>query len=800
MFRNYFRIALRNLWKNKTLSFINIFGLASGLACSLLIFLFVADETSYDRFHAGSDRVYRVVKDFVNDDGTRLPDATTPPALAPAMQKNIPGIERVTRVFPGWGANFLFNYQDKHIYETQLYRVDSSFFDVFSFPFVKGNQKNVFREINSIALTETSAKKYFGAEDPMGKVIKIDRLGDLMVTAVLKDPPSNSHFHFDYLISTRKFAGDINSDWNFYNFYTYIKLQPNTSIASVEPKIQAQYKAANANGKNIFYSQALTGIHLGSNLKWELEPNSDKLYVYVFSIIGILIILIAAINYINLVTARASLRAKEIGVRKVSGADNGSLIRQFLLESVVLCMLAAIVALLLAQVLLPVVNTVTNKHLALSGQGSAVILYFFLGALLIGLLAGLFPAIYLSSFNPISVLKGGRIAGGVFNLRKALVVVQFTISIGLIAGAMVIYEQINYIHAAKLGLNKDQVMVVRGFGALGAGGQSLQDDLRSIPAVKNMATADGVVGGQNWTNSLNAKGSTNSQLINFLSVGYDFTNVLQLELVEGRGFSKEFLADTMTNVSDRSLAQNIGSIVINERAARDLGLKAPVTGKQLQWGNDGDTLYYVTVVGMVKDFHFASFKSEIKPFAFIVSPRRVDNLTIKLAEKDMPATLAQIEKKWKAHAPDRPFQYSFLDEAFAKLYKSEADFQKIFIVLVTLSILIACLGLFGLATFTAEQRTKEIGIRKVLGASVSGIVKMLSADFMRLVFIALLIATPLAWWAMNRWLNNYAYRIDISFWIFLLAGTVSIVIAMVTVSFQAFRAALANPVRSLRTE
>jgi putative ABC transport system permease protein len=256
----------------------------------------------------------------------------------------------------------------------------------------------------------------------------------------------------------------------------------------------------------------------------------------------------------------------------------------------------------------------------------------------------------------------------------------------------------------------------------------------------------------------------------------------------------------MTNVSDRSLAQNIGSIVINERAARDLGMKAPVTGKQLQWGNDGDTLYFVTVVGMVKDFHFASFKNEIKPFAFIVSPRRVDNLTIKLAEKDMPATLAQIEKKWKAHAPDRPFQYSFLDETFAKLYKSEADFQKIFIVLVALSILIACLGLFGLATFTAEQRTKEIGIRKVLGASVSGIVKMLSADFMKLVFIALLIATPLAWWAMNRWLNNYVYRIDISFWIFLVAGSVSIVIAMVTVSFQALRAALANPVRSLRTE
>ena len=800
MFKNYFKIAIRNLWKNKGLAFINIFGLASGLACSLLIFLFVTDELSYDRFNKDADRIYRVVKDFVNDDGSRLPDATTPPAAAPAIQKEIPGIEHVTRVFPGWGNNFLFTYKDKHLYEQKLYRVDSSFFDVFTFPFAEGNAKNALKNINSVIITQSMAKKYFGNENAIGKILHEDRLGDLMVTAVLKDVPENAHFHFDFLIPIRKFDGNIDGNWGWYNFYTYIKLQPNVNIASVEPKIQAIYKRNNPDEKNVYYTQPLTNIHLDSNLKWELEPNGERLYVYVFSIVGLLIILIAAINYINLVTARSSLRAKEIGIRKVSGAYKSSLVKQFLLESVITCLLASAVALVIAQLLLPVVNSITQKQLNLFNN--YLTLYFLLAALIIGVLSGLVPALYLSSFKPIIVLKGSKInERGVFNLRKTLVVIQFTISIALIAGACVIYQQVNYFRQSKLGLNKDQVLILKGYGALSrANANALQNELLQIPGVKDAATADGVVGGQNWTNGMSLKGSKNSQLINFLSVSYDYLNVLGIQLKEGRGFSPDFPADTLTNVSNHELNEDIGSIILNEKAVKDLGVPSPATGQRILWGSDGDTNYYCKIIGVAKDFHFASFKSEIKPFAFVAIPGRVDNLTVKLSTQNLSSTIQQIESKWKAFAPDRPIQYSFLDETFAQLYKSEANFQSVFIVLVILSIVIACLGLFGLAAFTAEQRTKEIGIRKVLGASVAGITAMLTKDFLKLVIVSIVIASPLAYLAMNKWLQNYAYRIHINWWIFLIAGILAVLIAIFTISFQAIKAAIANPVKSLRSE
>ncbi|HYK47547.1 MAG TPA: ABC transporter permease [Parafilimonas sp.] len=802
MLKNYFTIAIRNLWKNKVLSFINIFGLAAGMACSLLIFLFVTDELSYDRFNKDADRVYRVVKDFVNDDGSKLPDATTPPAIAPAIQKEIPGIEHVTRVFPGWGNNFLFTYKDKHIYEQKLYRVDSSFFDVFTFPFVEGAAKNAFKEVNSVVITQTTAKKYFGAEDPMGKILHEGRLGDLIVTGVVKDVPHNAHFHFDFLIPIRKLAGDIDGNWGFYNFYTYIKLRPNVNIKSVESSIQAIYKRNSENGKNIFYTQPLTGIHLDSNLKWELEPNSERLYVFVFSAVALLILLIAAINYINLVTARSSLRAKEVGIRKVSGAYKSSLIKQFLLESVVTCMLASAVALIIAQLLLPVVNSITQKQLSLFSSDNYFTIYFLGAALLIGVVAGLAPALYLSSFKPIVVLKGSKMnERNVFNLRKALVVIQFTISISLIAGACIIYQQVNYIQNAKLGLNKDQVLLIRDYGAVSPPtANSFENALLQIPGVKDAATADGVVGGQNWTNSMSLKGSKNSQLINFLSVGYDYLDVLGIQIKEGRNFSRDFPADTISYVSNHQLNEDIGSIILNEKAVKDLGVPSPAVGQRILWSNDGDTNYYCKIIGVAKDFHFASFRSEIKPFAFVVIPRRTDYLTIKLSTQNLPATIQKIESTWKAFVPDRPIQYSFLDETFAELYRSEANFQQVFIVLVILSIVIACLGLFGLAAFTAEQRTKEIGIRKVLGATVTGIAAMLTKDFLKLVVISILVASPLAYWAMSKWLQDYAYRIQISWWVFFIAGVMAVIIAVMTISFQAIKAAVANPVRSLRTE
>ncbi|MBC7892157.1 MAG: ABC transporter permease, partial [Sphingobacteriaceae bacterium] len=744
MFRNNLKIALRTLWKAKGLATINLVGLSTGMACSLLIFLFARHELSYDRYHVDADRIYRVVKDFVNDDGTRLPDATTPPALAPALQREIPEVAHVTRVYPNWGQSFLIRRGEKRILEERLYRVDSSFFDVFSVPFVQGNARTVFQQVNSIALTETAARRYFGEENPMGKVLGVDNLGDLMVTGVLRDVPANSHFHFDFLISVRKFGGNPDADWGWYNFYTYAKLKPNTQVATVEPKIQALYKRNQAAGTNVFYTQAVPDIHLSSNLKWELEPNSDRLYVRVFASVGLFILLLAAINYINLATARSSARAKEIGVRKVAGAFKSSLVRQFLIESVLLSLLAAVVALALAQLFLPLVNNLTQKQLALFEAGNPFVLVgAMLTALVVGLLAGLFPALYLSSFKPIAVLKGLKIAQkGVFNLRKALVVVQFTISIALVAGALVISQQMRFIQNAKLGLNKEQVLVIRDAGFMSRATRTvLKDALRQVPGVAKVTTADGIVGGQNWTNGMRAKGSDNEQLVNFLTVGNDFFEAMGMEIGEGRGFSEQFSADTMGNGTGKILDQTIGSVVLNERAVKDLSVPAPAIGQQVVWGQDGDTTYYLKVVGVVKDFHFTSFRSDIKPFAFVKNPNREWNLTVKLSTANLTATLSRLQTEWNALVPDRPFQYSFLDDTFDKLYQSEQRFQGVFIVLVALGILIACLGLFALSAFAAEQRTKEIGVRKVLGASVAGIVTLLSKDFLKLVLIAIVIAS-----------------------------------------------------------
>ncbi len=803
MFKNYFKIAWRNLWKNKFLSFINIFGLATGMACSLLIFLFVHDELSYDRYNKDADRVYRVVKDFVNDDGSRLPDATTPPAVAPAIQREIPGVEAVTRVFPNWGSTFLYTYGDKHIYENKVARVDSSFFDVFTVTFVKGDAKSVFKQLNSMVISESAAKKYFGNENPMGKVIKTDNGGDMMVTGVIKDMPAQSHIHFDFISSVRKFNGNIDGNWGWYNFYTYIKMRPGADIKGLDARIQALYKKNDKEGNNIFYTQALTSIHLSSNLKWEIEPNSDKLYVYVFSAVALLIIVIAAINYINLVTARSSLRAKEVGIRKVSGAHNTSLIKQFLVESVIICLLASVVALAIADLLLPAVNMVTQKQLSLFNAGGLYITACFIASALgIGLLAGLFPAVYLSSFKPILVLKGAKSGErGIFTLRKSLVVVQFSISVALIAGSFIIYQQINYFKNTQLGLNKDQVLLINNYNRLDdAAAHAFENSIKQIPGVGKSATADGVLGGMNWTFDLSAKGKKNSQLMNYLNVGYDFADVMGLQIKEGRTFSENFPADTITQVSTKMIEQVAGGIVLNERAVKDLAITGPAVGQLLNWGTDKDTTYYLKIVGVVKDFHFASFKNEIKPFAFINPGGRHNYLTVKLAAQNMQATLAQVENKWKAVSNGRPLQYSFVDDTFAQLYKSEANFQQIFIVLVMLSIIIACLGLFGLAAFATEQRTKEIGIRKVLGASITGIAAMLSKDFLKLVGISIVIATPLAWWAMNAWLQHYVYRITISWQVFAVAGLVSVIIACATVSYQAIKAALANPVKSLRSE
>ena len=803
MIKNYFKIALRNLLKHKSVSFINVFGLAIGMACCLLIMIYVKDELSFDRYHNDADRIHRVVKDFVNEDGTKLPDATTPPALAVFMQQEIPEVEHITRVFPGWGRKYLFQYADKRFLEEKVYRVDSSFFDVFTFPFVKGDAKTAFKDVNNVLLTETSAKKYFGNDDPMGKIIRTD-VGELMVAGVLKDVSSNSHFHFDFLISVRKIGGNIDANWFFYNFYTYFKLKPNTSIASVEPKIRALYKTNVPDAGADYYTQPLTSIHLNSNLKWELEPNSDKTHIYIFSIIALFVILIACINYINLTTARSSLRAKEIGLRKVTGAFKSQLIKQFLFESVITAVIALIIAVALAFLAIPLINQLTNKQLLFFiPENTGLLLTAFGITVFIGLAAGIYPALYLSSFKPMLVLKGLKIPRhGVLSLRKTLVVFQFTISAAMITGTLIVLDQMNYIQNRKLGINKEQVMMIEGAGSIGSSTtyNAFKNELSQLPSVKKLAGTDGVIGGQNWTNSLRAKGSENSQLVNFLSVGHDYLDVMGIELKEGRGFSARFSADTLQEGVLGTTERQSGSIILNETAVKHLGLTGPVIGKQIVWSEVEDTTYNLNVIGVVKDFHFTSLRNEIKPFAFVAEPGREGILAVKLSTNDIQNSIRQIEKIWNKFSLERPFQYSFLDETFAQLYQSEERFKKIFLSITALAIIIACLGLFGLAAFVTEQRVKEIGIRKVLGASVYGITTLLSKDFLKLVLIAVVIASPVVWFVMNKWLRDFSYRIHIGWWVFVIAGIIALLIALITVSFQAIKAAIANPAKSLRTE
>ncbi len=796
MLKNYLITAWRNLLRYKAFSIINILGLSIGIACCILVGLFTLDELSYDEQNKDADRIYRIVKDFVNDNGSKTPDATSPPALATAIKNNIPEAEYVTRLFPrGWGNNFYVRHGEKKFIEENLCHADSSIFDVFTIPFVKGNPKTALNDPNAIVLTESTAKKYFGSENPIGKTLDVDNWPVKVVTGVIKDIPDNAHFKIDILASLKSLdqGKRLSQTWGWYSFYTYVKLKPGADITLFDKKVRTLVKKYQPQDKNFFYSQSLSSIHLNSNLQSELRPNSNKSYLYIFGTIALFILLIACINYINLTTARSSLRAKEIGVRKISGALKQALMSQFLAESVVIAVIASIAAIVIAQMLLPAINNICEKKLMLGWSGNyLIIIYVFVFAILIGFLAGIYPALYLSSFSPLMTLKG-KIPTGFknANLRKILVVAQFTISITLIAGTIIVMQQIDFIRNAKLGLDKDHVIMINDISYLTPDEKNtLKNELLQLPGIKKVATADGLIGGQNWTRMVRYKNAQNSQLINFLNIDEDYIDALNIKLKYGRKFSREYPSD-----------QDDG-IILNETAIKELGVPAPFIGQQIVWGENKQTgeVTYSKVIGIVKDFHFASMRNEIQPFAFVTKKSREWILAVKLNGANIQETLAEIKKAWEKNVKSRPFQYTFLDDTYATLYVSDMHFKAIFFYLTFVSIFIACLGLFGFPMFITDQRIREIGIRKVLGASVSEIVRLLSKDLLELVIIASLIAFPLAWWAMNAWLQNFAYRINIGWWVFFLAGILAIAIALATLSFQAIKAAMANPAKSLRTE
>lgn len=790
MLRNYLKTVVRHLLKNRTTTFINILGLAVGLACCLLILLFVNDELQYDQYHAKSDRIYRVVKDFVDSDGSRLPDATTPPALAPAMVSELPEVENAVRIFPNWGDQMLVKQDDQQFYESTYCLVDSSMFEIFDFTVIEGTLEGALHHADQLIITEKMARKYFGDQPAVGQTLEIGE--DIhTISAVVENMPDNSHFHFDFFFPL-SLIENLDENWGWYNYYTYVLLKENASITSLEPKLQNLYESHVEEGTNIFYTQALTDIHLNSQLKWELEANGSMRYVYLFISIALFVLIIACLNYINLATARSAPRAKEVGIRKVAGARRQALITQFLTESIFTVFLASLFAVVLVEILLPFFNQIVDKDLVfIAPQNVGLLAGVLATTIIVGGLSGLYPAFFLSSFQPVKVIKGFKASGKAFwGLRQGLVVFQFAIAIALIAGVFVVVQQLDYIQNKDLGFDKEQLLIIENTGSLNSK-QATKDQLVTAGAVQQVGASSGILGGLNWTRPLVAKGQPPEDgiLVNYAFTDFDYLETLGLDFVEGRGFSRSFPGDTLD------------AIVINETAAKTIGLEPPYVGKEVIWDQIGeDTLVFRRVVGVTADFHFTSMREAIKPYAFVLNEEATTNFCLKMQTENYSLAMNEIEGIWNKMAPNRPLEYFFVDEQFDKLHQADQNFQRIFSYFTFLAILIACLGLFALVTFAIERRVKEIGIRKILGASLPQIVLLLSRDFLYLILLALCLAVPVAWWSMERWLENFAYRIEINAWFFVATAAVALLIAFLPILYQSVRAALANPVKALRYE
>jgi len=794
MYKSYLKIGWRNILRNKGFSFINIGGLAVGMACFAIIVLYAEYELSYDRFHRNPDDIYRVVKDFINDDGSKIPDATTPPALAPALREELSEVEQATRFFPNRGRLYLLQFEEKSFYETEVIRVDNYFFDVFDFSFILGSRETALKDIHSIVLTETAAKKYFGNEDPINKVIRININNgtDFTVTGILKDVPRNSHFNFDLLIP---FESRRNPDenWTWNSFYTYARLVSLADPVAFESHVKDLVKKYKPNITDQYYLQPLVDIHLKSRLKWELSTNGDLLNVKIMMIIGLFVILVASTNYVNLVTSQSGKRAREIGVRKVAGASKVVLRSQFLVESVLTSLTAFALSVVLVLCVLPLLSPVLGYDLSVFLPTS----YYFklmmpCVVLLIGVLAGIFPALYMSGLQPLRVLKGAFLSSGSgVRVRQGLVVFQFVISSGLIVGTLVIIQQLDFLKQKQLGFDKENILLlpnVRG----GIGGPTTDpapmiNELKKIPNITHIARADGVLGANNSVNGISKKNNESHISLNFIRSDYEFLPAMQIKLKEGRNFSEEFGSDSV-------------AIILNETAVAQLGLKKPYIGQQLSWDDESGSAHFVTLIGIVEDFHFSSLRDVIKPFGFTLEVGNGSTFFLKVQPQNINETISAVEQAWGKFNPGKPFEFSFQDEQFVKFHSSEARFKYLFSLFAAMSIFITCLGIFGLIAYQAETKTKEIGVRKVLGASVNSIVLLLSRDFIIMAIIGFAISFPLAYHIMKGWLEGFAYQNEIGWKVFLISAFTLLFITLATVSFQSIKAALVNPVKSLRAE
>ena len=789
MLKSYLTVALRSLRRHRAYSFINIAGLAVGMACVLLIVLYIQDERSYDQYHVKKDRIYRLVTGVAQAayDGI----AKVPGAWGPAALEDLPGIEAMARL--RFSSTVLVNRGDLQFYEGGGFYTDPAVFDVFSFAMQQGDPATALDDPNGIVLTESLARKYFSEENPLGQTLTFDNQQERIVTGVLADVPANSHFTFTFLLPIAAEPDSLQYDWVRNQHYTYVLLEANTAPEAVRaqmPAVLARRIGEEAAANYTPRLQALTDIHLGSNLWREMAVNGNRDYLYLFGAVAFFILLIACINFMNLATARSARRAREVGVRKASGARRSALMQQFLGESILMSVIAVVLAVGLVSLLLPSFNQITGKTLSLGVLlESGMLLGLVSLTLFVGLLAGSYPAFVLSAFRPVSVLKGDVAGPGRVGLRKALVVFQFAISIILIVAVGVIDNQLHFIQSKDLGFNKDQIVIVPiRDNAMTANLETIKQEFLNQPGVISVAASGNLPGGGDWGFPLYPEGIPDDQRppARILAVDHDFIDTYQMEIVAGRSFTDQGID-----------AQ--GAFMLNEEAARQIGWDNPV-GKTMGLP-PSISPEALTVVGVVQDFHFRSLHESIGPLVFFKpQPFWFSLFSIRISPDNVETTLARIEEVWDRFDPVHPLTHSFLDQTFQALYQSEALVRTLLNYAMALAILIACLGLFGLAAFTAEQRTKEIGIRKVLGASASGIVLLLSKDFARLVAVAFVVAAPLAYFAMNRWLEAFAYQIDLSWPLFLVAGLTALAIALLTVGYQAVRAALADPVKALRYE
>ncbi|MES2265995.1 MAG: ABC transporter permease [Bacteroidota bacterium] len=799
MIRNYFKIAWRNLQKHKAFSFINIFGLAMSIAAFWLITLYVTDEWSYDRYNTKADRVFRVAQ-HGQWNGGKFDIAVTSPPFAPALKAEYPQVEDAVRIDAEGGGKI--TYGDKTINEGGMLFTDNSFFNIFTHQFLYGDTKDALAKPQTIVLTQTLAQNLFGdASAALNKTIAIDGQ-PTNVTGVIADVPVNAHFTFKALRALPADYTGGEANWGNSGIYTYLLLKQHDDYKRLEAASEAFFnkhlKAVWGAMKFSIQLQPLTDIHLRSNLSYELGANGNITYVYVFSITALLILVIAIINYVNLTTARSSIRVREIGVRKVIGSDRKQLMVMFFAECILLTFIATLIAAAIIQFALPYFNQLSGKNLILLQFGAVKTIAAFAGfSLVAGILSGIYPALFLSGFKTISAMKGQL--GNQFStvlFRKSLVVFQFVITIVMIAGSCVIYQQLNYFQKRDLGFNKAQTLTfhinnreVRGKV------DALKQQLLSNPAIEAVGVAGNPIGNNNigggdFNLGPDGKANAESKIVQTLQIDEDFIPALQIKMAAGRNFSKNITGD----VTD--------AILINETLAKELGWKDAV-GKRVRTGVDEKgKVIEQTIVGVVKDFNTYSLQHKIAPMTMQLpaEAKDKDNLYVRISRANVQASLDYIAKVYSAFDIENKAEFHFLDQNFAAQYQTEKKQGTILLIFTILVISIACLGLFGLVTFTAEQRVKEIGIRKVLGASVASIVNLLSTDLMKLVVIATLIACPIAWFAMDKWLQDFAYKINISWWVFLLAGGGAALVALATVGTQAIKAAINNPVKSLRSE